>query len=211
MVGNNELLATRLRECTEALMARQHDTADLAAALEFADALYAQLLVGSQLALEDRQARFMEQMMGGGTPRHLDVFEPFAESPVSGSMNPLSSLDMTILRDGDRVRATVTIGVAMEGAPGRSHGGIVAALFDDIMGALQLVIDKSGYTRSLLTEYLAALPVGEPVEFLAYEIDAEPGLFGVEAEAWSDGRIVARSTGIFTRITAGGFMKPVST
>ena len=86
-----------------------------------------------------------------------------------------------------------------------------AALFDDIMGALQLVIDKSGYTRSLLTEYLAALPVGEPVEFLAYEIDAEPGLFGVEAEAWSDGRIVARSTGIFTRITAGGFMKPVST
>lgn len=211
MVGNNELLAARLRACTEALMARRHGTADLAAALEFADALYAQLLVGSQLSLEDRQARFMDQMMNVGTPRHLDVFEPFTESPVSGSINPLSPIDITIIRDGDRVRATVTIGVAMEGAPGRSHGGIIAALFDDIMGALQLVIDKSGYTRSLMTEYLAALPVGEPVEFLAYEIDAEPGLFGVEAEAWAGGRMVARSTGIFTRIAAGGFMKPANT
>jgi len=211
VVGKNELLATRLRECAEALMAREHDTGDLASALEIADALYSQLLVGSERPLEDRQARFVKQMMGAVAPQHLDVFEPFAESPLSGSVNPLSPLEVSIFRDGARVRATVTIGVAMEGAPGRSHGGVIAALFDDIMGALQLVIEKSGYTRSLVTEYLAALPVGEPVEFLAYEIEAEPGLFGVEAEAWAGNRMVARATGIFTRITADGFVRPIPT
>ena len=43
-------------------------------------------------------------------------------------------LDTEIHREGDDLIAYVTLRAAHEGAPGRSHGGVVAALFDDIFG-----------------------------------------------------------------------------
>ena len=35
-------------------------------------------------------------------------------------------------RDGDEAVAQVCLGAAFEGAPGRAHGGVVAAVFDAI-------------------------------------------------------------------------------
>jgi hypothetical protein len=59
----------------------------------------------------------------------------FDECFVSGPWNPLG-IAIEVHREGDEAVAQVQLGPAFEGAPGRSHGGIVAAIFDDVLGYL---------------------------------------------------------------------------
>ena len=68
-------------------------------------------------------------------------------------------LDTEIHREGDDLIAYVTLRAAHEGAPGRSHGGVVAALFDDIFGFVQGVINITAFTGQLTITYRAGTPL----------------------------------------------------
>jgi len=57
----------------------------------------------------------------------------FPDCIVSGSANPMG-LGMTIWRDGEEAVARVAARSRLRGRPGRAHGGIVASIFDDVMG-----------------------------------------------------------------------------
>src|SRR6476469_11186049 len=50
----------------------------------------------------------------------------FEDRAVGGGSNP-TSVEMDVRYDGDEIIAAVVLGRAFEGAPGRAHGGIVAA------------------------------------------------------------------------------------
>src|SRR5690606_18428488 len=69
-------------------------------------------------AVRDPQTR--ADVVDGGA--YLAMFD---DSPVSGSANPLS-IGLRLRRDGDEAIGVVTLDRGWEGAPGRSHGGIVA-------------------------------------------------------------------------------------
>ncbi|MFM7253760.1 MAG: hypothetical protein ACKO27_11945, partial [Ilumatobacteraceae bacterium] len=62
-----------------------------------------------------------------------ETMTSYDERPVSGRSSPWG-LDVHVWRDGNEAVADLTLRAAHEGAPGRSHGGIVAALFDAIYG-----------------------------------------------------------------------------
>ena len=81
-----------------------------------------------------------------------DPVESFENRPVSGPASPWS-VEPDIRREGDGVRATVTFQAAHEGAPERCHGGIVAALFDDLLGAVLSVIGEGAFTGELMIRY----------------------------------------------------------
>src|SRR5262245_13329226 len=68
-------------------------------------------------------------------PEDGALLEHFPDCIVSGRANPMG-VAIEVHRRGDVAEATVTLGPAFEGAPERSHGGIVAAIFDDVMGYL---------------------------------------------------------------------------
>ena len=78
--------------------------------------------------------------------------------PFSGDASPWS-VEPDIRREGDGVAATVTFGSAHEGAPERCHGGIVAGLFDDILGSVLSVTGDGGFTGELTVRYVAAVPL----------------------------------------------------
>jgi acyl-coenzyme A thioesterase PaaI-like protein len=80
------------------------------------------------------------------------------DRPFSGESSPWS-LAPDVRRDGDGVRATVTFHSAHEGAPGRCHGGLVAGLFDDIMGAALAVIGDGAFTGELTVRYDGPVPL----------------------------------------------------
>jgi len=69
-----------------------------------------------------------------------------------------------VRRDGEEAVATLTRSAAHEGAPGRSHGGIVAALFDDVYGFVLNIVGKSAFTGELSVRYEAGVPIGVPLE-----------------------------------------------
>lgn len=82
----------------------------------------------------------------------------FDDRPISGRSSPLG-LDLQLHRHGDEIEALVTLRSAHEGAPDRSHGGVVAALFDDVFGYVLGVIHQPAFTGDLYIRYVAPTPL----------------------------------------------------
>jgi acyl-coenzyme A thioesterase PaaI-like protein len=142
----------------------------------------------------------------GEPPPDGSVMTTYDERPVSGRSSPWG-LDIEVRRDGDEAVATLTLRAAHEGAPDRSHGGIVAALFDDVFGFVLQVQARMGFTGELWIRYQAGVPIGEPLE-CRVRLDRSEGrkLFMTgELTVVSSGEIVARSTATFISIDLAQF------
>lgn len=90
----------------------------------------------------------------------------FHDSPVSGSANPLS-MGLRVRRDGADAVGTIVLAAGWEGAPGRGHGGIVAACVDETIGGLLPIIGTMAFTGELTLRYRAPCPLAVPLEFRA--------------------------------------------
>jgi acyl-coenzyme A thioesterase PaaI-like protein len=156
------------------------------------------------------QAERLADAVEMGPPRHrpeegmrIDVFERpvddgeqvehFDDCPVSGVSNPLSA-EVTAWRSGEGVRARVVLGAAFEGAPGRSHGGPVAAVFDDVMGFLATVHGTPTYAGELTVRYLSPVPIGEELEFEAWVKERFPRRMITASRALHRGVVIAEAT-----------------
>jgi hypothetical protein len=82
----------------------------------------------------------------------------YDDRPVSGRSSPWS-LDPEMHRHGDEIEAIVVLRAAHEGAPARSHGGIIAALFDDVFGFVLGVVEQPAFTGELTIRYIAPTPL----------------------------------------------------
>jgi acyl-coenzyme A thioesterase PaaI-like protein len=90
-------------------------------------------------------------------------------SPLSGRSNPLAPPMTTQLveqSDGSYVvTGSVTFGSAYEGPPGHVHGGLVAAMFDELLGFAQL---STGFTGSLTVRYRKPTPLHKSLTIRAW-------------------------------------------
>ena len=82
----------------------------------------------------------------------------YDDRPVSGRASPWG-LDLEVHRHGDEVEGRVVLRSAHEGAPGRSHGGVVAALFDDVFGFVLGILQEPAFTGELTVRYVAPVPL----------------------------------------------------
>ena len=86
----------------------------------------------------------------------------FDDRPISGRSSPWG-LDLDLHRYGDEIEALVTLRSAHEGAPNRSHGGVIAALFDDVFGYVLGVVHQPAFTGDLFVRYEAPTPLFRPL------------------------------------------------
>ena len=96
----------------------------------------------------------------------------FDDRPVSGRASPWG-LEPELHRHGDEIVALVTLRSAHEGAPGRSHGGVVAALFDDVFGSVLDIIKQAAFTGDLYIRYIAPTPLFRELECRVRMTDRE--------------------------------------
>jgi acyl-coenzyme A thioesterase PaaI-like protein len=129
----------------------------------------------------------------------------YDERPVSGRASPWS-LDLHLWRDGNEVAASVTMQAAHEGAPGRSHGGIVAALFDDVFAFMLSLVAEPAFTGELSIRYEAGVPIGVPLECRVRLADRDGRKLYLTGELSDQGRVVARSKATFITIDRDQFM-----
>lgn len=123
----------------------------------------------------------------------IDMFE---DSPVSGSANPLS-IGLRIGRDGDEALGIVTLQRGWEGAPGRSHGGIVAACIDETIGGLLPLLGEMAFTGELNIRYEAPCPMGVPLEFRAWLERRDGRKLHISCIGTADGAVFARAKSLF--------------
>ena len=98
------------------------------------------------------------------------------------------------------------LGPAFEGAPNRAHGGVVAAVFDDLMGFVLTIHESPAYTAELTVRYRRPTPVGEEIEFRARLAGRKGRRLHIEAEATdATGTKIATAEGLFITIPREGF------
>lgn len=164
-----------------------------------------------ELAGGDPRNRGDERPDGDWGPGPEDGAEMFSfdERPISGRAAPFG-LDVRVVRDGDEAVGHVTLGAAHEGAPGRSHGGIVSALFDDVFGFVLTIKRQAAFTGTLTIRYEQGVPIGTPLE-CRVRLDDREGrklLMSGELTAAPTGRepaVVTRATAIFVAIPEDTF------
>lgn len=136
----------------------------------------------------------------------IGIRQLFADSFVSGSANPMG-LAAQLWRDGDVACMQVTLGNAFEGAPGRAHGGVVAALLDEVMGVTNMLHGAMALTARLDIAYHAPTPVGQPIIARAWLERKDERKHFVEATLHADELLVASSKALFITIDRATFLE----
>ena len=123
----------------------------------------------------------------------------FRDSIVSGRTNPMG-IGLEVRRDGDAAVATTTLGPAFEGAPGRSHGGIVASILDETMGFVLPIIGELAYTANLNIDYVGPAPLHQELRFTARLRDRSGRKLWIEAHGESDEGVFVRAEALFLAV-----------
>ena len=83
-------------------------------------------------------------------------FFPF--SPMIGRYSPLAPPVRCRVQDG-RVVGRAELGAAYEGPPGCVHGGIIAGLFDEVLGVANIAAGVGAMTGTLTVVYRSPTPL----------------------------------------------------
>ncbi len=114
----------------------------------------------------------------------------FEDRAVGGRCNP-TGVDLQVDWEGEEIVATVVLHRAFEGAPGRAHGGIVAAAFDDITGFVIGRLGEPAFTGELTVRFVAPVPVEEPLTIRTRLVGRERRKIFITAEASANDEVVA--------------------
>ena len=115
---------------------------------------------------------------------------------ICGPANPIG-LKVKPSRDEAAGRAwlTVVIPAEYQGWEGIAHGGIVAALLDEVSAYAGMGISRQIVTAELNIRYLKPVPTGQEVTIEARVREQVRRSVTVEATMACNGEVLARSTG----------------
>ena len=196
--------AEALRRLGNALVGHHVDDDYLFEIAKMADAMLTEVISGQRRI---RPVDDMKRYVWGLSPGEGDRVDHFPDCVVSGAANPMG-LGMSIWRDDDEAVARVRLGHAFEGAPGRAHGGVVASIFDDVMGIVLTINSTPAFTARLTVSYLAPVPVGVELEFRARQTWREGKKLFIAAEATHEGNVIAEAEGLFIALPPERFGLP---
>ena len=125
------------------------------------------------------------------------------QSPIRGRRNPVAPplvLERVEGPDGPRMLGEVTFSRVYEGPPHGVHGGFVAALFDEILGAAQGLVPPPGVTALLAIRYRNVTPIEEPLRFEAWIADDRERRIEARATCHAGDTLTADARGTFVRV-----------
>ncbi|HNH36878.1 MAG TPA: PaaI family thioesterase [Microthrixaceae bacterium] len=164
----------------------------------------------AEIATSPRFARWL----GGDAlePIGLDgePMDLFRDSVVSGRTNPMG-IGLEVRRHGDSVVATTALGPAFEGAPGRAHGGVVAAIVDETIGYVLPILGELAYTANLNLDYVAPAPLHQELRVTASLRDRADRKLWLQAHGESDDGIFVRAEALFLTVDLTKFANDDST
>ena len=153
---------------------------------------------------QDLSYGFGETSITGSTPDPM-----FDHSPILGIANPIAP-PMSLTEQDGVVVATVSMPKAYEGPPGCVHGGFVAALFDEVLGAAQSLSGAPGMTGTLKIRYEAPTPLHTELRFEGRMVGVERRKIFTEGLCYAGDTITARAEGIFISLNPGTFLELIA-
>ena len=122
-------------------------------------------------------------------------------SPYRGPANPVAP-PMVITSTGSGTEARfvgdVHVPAMYEGPPKCVHGGFLAGLFDEIMGATQAAAPGgAGLTGRLVVRYRRPTPIDTPLRFTSWIERTSKSFTSVAAQCHNGEQLTAEATGLF--------------
>ena len=125
-----------------------------------------------------------------------DLTSVMPYSPVSGKHNPISP-PIRMWRDGDEVRGEVVFLPTYAGPPDSVHGGIIAAVFDELLSMANVITGVAGFTGTLTIRYHRKTPLNTPIELWSVNDVTEGRKQISRGEMRVDGVVTASAEGLF--------------
>src|SRR3954466_16392312 len=123
----------------------------------------------------------------------------FPYSPVVGPLNAIAP-PVTFTFDGERMGGTGTLGAPYTGPPGTVHGGVVALVLDELLGAVNACLGLGAYTGTLTVRYERPTPIGAELTFDAWVDRTEGRKVFTVGTISAGGDVTARADGVFIRV-----------
>lgn len=187
-------LADAIRRQVAASVEQDADPEALAALAARAEALAADLektATGKRVALVDSAWQYVDGKM---------AYLPF--SPVMGRLNP-ASIGLEIRQQGsDKVVADLVLGEVFEGAGGLVHGGVIAAIYDEILASSNMLTKSGGPTGTLTVRYRKPTPLYTSLRFEAWVERVAERKVLTRGHCLVDDVVVSEAEAVFVRFSA---------
>jgi acyl-coenzyme A thioesterase PaaI-like protein len=162
-----------------------------------------------ELVAEDRKRPRAQPQPG------MDARELFSTSPIIGTANPIAPPAYIWTVEGEdgrpEIRGQVTFDYPYEGPPTCVHGGIIAEIFDELLGAANIIAQTAGMTGTLTVRYRKPTPLLAPLDLVARQTHSE----GRKSYSWAgiyhQGELTAEAEGIFIGMRPGHMLEIVTT
>jgi acyl-coenzyme A thioesterase PaaI-like protein len=154
-------LGAAIRELGHAVVGHEAAPAHLEDIAMQVEALAASLVGGASRSRASAVSHWSEEPVTDGA-----ILVSHGDRPFAGPFSPWS-VDMEVRREGDEAVGRVTYREAHEGAPGRCHGGVVAGVFDDVLGYVLQLNRVVAFTGTLSVRYERPTPLFIPIVYRA--------------------------------------------
>lgn len=122
----------------------------------------------------------------------------FPYSPVIGRLNPIAP-PFRFWVEGEELHGEGSFGAAYNGPPGGVHGGLVAALMDEVLGVTGVMTGNHGFTGTLTLRYESLTPVDTELRVRGWVDGAQGRKAFIAGELLAGDRLCARADGVFIR------------
>ncbi len=154
------------------------------------------------LALDQDLQQWTERLRPRRVPESERTFGRVQDVPGRGQVvSPAFIIDH---QDALSLRARVTFGAFHHGANGAAHGGVVALLFDELLG-LPVNVDVSTIARTayLHVNYRAITPINRELQATATVTSVDGRKKFVRGELRDGDTLCADAEGLFVELRAG--------
>ncbi len=162
--------------------------------------------VNTLLAPHAHAGPFAQARLDGASPNdlpHSELAEIFPFSPLVGPLNPLAPPIRLYAVEGV-VHGVAVWGAPYCGPPNHVHGGIIAAAFDELLGAVNVINGSGAMTGTLTIRYRNPIPLNQEIRMEGHCSGSEGRKVFSSGKMWLGDSLLAEAEGIFIQL-AGDF------
>jgi len=145
---------------------------------------------------------FAQALLADGAAAFESESDPmvfFANSPFIGRGNPVALPVEFSVRDGV-VHGRGTFTGPYCGPPNFVHGGVIAAVFDELLGTVNVVHEQGAMTGTLTVRYRQPTPLFEEIRMEGHQAGVDGRKVFAEGTMWHGDTLLAEAEGIFIRL-----------
>jgi hypothetical protein len=133
-----------------------------------------------------------------GAPwREDDITAVMPYSPISGKRNAIAPPIKMWKLGSSEVGGEVVFSPTYAGPPDAVHGGIIAAVFDEVLAMANVISGNAGFTGTLTIKYHHKTPLNTPIELWGMNVRRSGRKLISRGEMRVDGVVTATAEGLF--------------